>query len=146
MSPPPSRPEDLKSPSNRLLAPLIEPLTLRAALASFLVMASYYVLRPVRDELSVEYRDDTATWWLWVAGAAIVTMPLYSLLVSRSDRSRVARRVFRAIVAIVLGFAWLSWKEGNEGGFGPGLASSFYIAASLYPMFVVSILWATLSD
>ena len=146
MNPPPAPPEDEKSPPATLLAPLTEPLTLRAALTSFLVMASYYVLRPVRDELSVEYREDTADWWLWVAGVAIVAMPLYSLLVSRSDRSMVARRVFRAIVVIVLGFAWFSWKEGNEDGFGRGLAGSFYIAASLYPMFVVSILWATLSD
>ncbi|MAW59505.1 MAG: hypothetical protein CMJ94_01575 [Planctomycetes bacterium] len=119
---------------------------MRAALTSFLVMASYYVLRPVRDELSVEYRDDTAAWWLWVAGVAIVAMPIYSLLVSRSDRTGLTRRMFRFIAAGVLAFAWFSWQQGVQGGFGKGLAGSFYIAASLYPMFVVSLLWSTLSE
>lgn len=124
----------------------MDALTVRAALSSFLVMASYYVLRPVRDELSVEYRDDTATWWLWVAGVAILAMPIYSMLVSRQNRTGLARRVFRVIAAGVAVFAWYSWREGNAEGFGRGLAGSFYIAASLYPMFVVSILWSTLSE
>ena len=146
MNPPSAPQEDGKTPSTTPPTPLTDPLTLRAALTSFLVMASYYVLRPVRDELSVEYRDDTAAWWLWVAGVAIVAMPIYSLLVSRSDRTGLTRRMFRFIAAGVLAFAWFSWQQGVQGGFGKGLAGSFYIAASLYPMFVVSLLWSTLSE
>jgi ATP:ADP antiporter, AAA family len=146
MNPPASPPPAENLPPTPPRKPLADGLTLRAALSSFLVMASYYVLRPVRDELSVEYREDTATWWLWVAGVAILAMPIYSMLVSRQNRAGLARRVFRVIAAGVAVFAWYSWREGNAEGFGKGLASSFYIAASLYPMFVVSILWSTLSE
>jgi AAA family ATP:ADP antiporter len=146
MNPPATPPPAENSPLTTPKKPLIDPLTLRAAWSSFLVMASYYVLRPVRDELSVEYREDTATWWLWVAGVAILAMPVYSMLVSRQNRIGLARRVFRVIAAGVLVFAWYSWREGHADGFGRGLAGSFYIAASLYPMFVVSILWSTLSE
>lgn len=146
MNPPMTPPPAENPPPTTPGLPLADPLSLRAALASFLVMASYYVLRPVRDELSVEYRDDTATWWLWVAGVAILAMPVYSMLVSRQNRAGLARRVFRVIAAGVAVFAWYSWREGHADGFGRGLAGSFYIAASLYPMFVVSILWSTLSE
>lgn len=146
MNPPSTPQESAPPPPAPANGPFADALTVRAALSSFLVMASYYVLRPVRDELSVEYRDRTADWWLWVAGVAIVAMPLYSLLVSRQERSGLTRRMFRVIAVIVAAFAWFSWRQGVQGGFGEGLAGSFYIAASLYPMFVVSLLWSTLSE
>jgi ATP:ADP antiporter, AAA family len=146
MNPPVTPPSAENPPSPPPRKPWVDALSVRAALSSFLVMASYYVLRPVRDELSVEYREDTANWWLWVAGVAILAMPIYSMLVSRQNRAGLARRIFRVIAVGVAIFAWYSWREGNAGGFGKGLAGSFYIAASLYPMFVVSILWSTLSE
>lgn len=146
MNPPSTTQESGPTPPTPRKQPFADALTVRAALSSFLVMASYYVLRPVRDELSVEYREETATWWLYVAGVAILAMPIYSMLVSRQDRVGLTRRVFRVIAIGVAVFAWFSWKEGHAGGFGEGLASSFYIAASLYPMLVVSILWSTLSE
>jgi len=126
-------------------APLT-PTTLRAAGACLLVMASYYVLRPVRDELSTEFRDEVATWWRWVAFQAVAIMPLYSLVISRAQRSGLSKRVFQVVAVIVVGFAWFSFSEGRSPeGFGRELAGSFYVAASLYPLFVVSVLWSTLS-
>lgn len=119
----------------------------RAALASFLVMGSYYVLRPVRDELASEYRDLTATWWTWVAFIAIAVMPLYSAFVSRRQKAGLTRRVYRVMVFALLGFAGASFQQDSGGqGFTRGLASTYYVFASLYPMFVVSVLWSTLSE
>lgn len=126
-------------------------LVARAAGASYLVLGSYYMLRPVRDELASEYRLNTADWWLWVAGFAIVIMPLYSLLMSRQKRAGFSRKVFRALAVVLGGFAWFSAQtppasEEAIGEIGSSLAGAYYVTASLYPMLVVSVLWSTLSE
>jgi len=91
--------------------------------------------------------------WTWGAFLALGAMPIYSMLVSRMGKQRLALRVYLVVataLAIFAGaFRWysnLGLETGSTAsGSGAILNKSFYIATSLYSMFVVSVLWSVLT-
>jgi ATP:ADP antiporter, AAA family len=117
--------------------------TLRGAAASFCVLASYYLLRPIRDEIGAEHRDLLAWLWTWVAILAMIIMPAYALLVSKVRKSHLTTRVYLTVSIILLAFAYAfhSFGEGSN-----VLSGAFYVMFSLYPLFIVSILWSSMTS
>ena len=77
----------------------------------FLLFASYYVIRPLRDEMGVR-GSESALSWLFVgtlAGTAALN-PLFGTLVSRLTRKVFVPVVYRVLVAtLVLFWALLSF-------------------------------------
>jgi ATP:ADP antiporter, AAA family len=117
--------------------------TLRGAAASFCVLASYYLLRPIRDEIGAEHRDLLAWLWTWVAILAMIIMPVYALLVSKVRKTHLATGVYLAVSTILLTFTYLFHTFGEGGRV---LSGSFYVMFSLYPMFIVSVLWSSMTS
>ena len=111
----------------------------------FLLLASYYVIRPLRDEFGVR-GSENALSWLFVGtllGTAALN-PLFSELVTRLTRKVFVPVVYRVLLAtLVLFWALLSFAP--EGWRLP-VAQAFFIWASVFNLFAVSVFWGFLAD
>ncbi len=125
----------------------IEPHELTAALVSFgfvfVLMAAYYILKPVRDAMASDWSDAQVSW-LWTINL-FVTLGvnlLYGLALS------VGR--LRVVVPALYGFFALSFVGlafGAEAMAGADLAhQAFYVWVSVFSLFHVSVFWSFMAD
>jgi len=125
----------------------IEPNELKATLVStlfvFVLMASYYILRPVRDAMASDWTD-TEVSFLWninfFVSAGIVA--IYGFAVSRAR--------LRNVIPSMYGFFALSFIAFY---FGVSLVSdrvlvdkAFYLWVSVFALFHVSVFWTFMAD
>ena len=116
---------------------------LRAFLFFFFVLASWYALRPVRNELAVQGGIYNLPWLLvGVMLAMLVINPIYSLLVSRINQNRLILYIYSFFILNLILFLTMWTFSGEEGRIWTGRA--FYIWANVYSFFVVSIFWVTM--
>jgi AAA family ATP:ADP antiporter len=116
---------------------------LRAFLFFFFVLASWYALRPVRNELAVQGGIYNLPWLLMgVMLAMLIINPIYSWLVSRINQNRLILYIYSFFIINLILFLILWTFAGNEGRIWTGRA--FYIWANVYSFFVVSIFWVTM--
>ena len=111
----------------------------------FLLLASYYVIRPLRDEMGVR-GSENALSWLFVgtlAGTALLN-PLFGALVSRLTRKVFVPVVYRFLVATLVLF-WALLSLAPEAWRLP-VAQTFFVWASIFNLFAVSVFWGFLSD
>jgi len=109
----------------------------------FCLLASYYVLRPVRDEMGIRGGVDNLEWLF--TGTFVLMLgvvPLYGWLASRFPRRRLVPVVYGLFIACMGGFAvWL------ESGVAPAWAArAFFLWLSVFNLFVVSIFWSLMAD
>jgi AAA family ATP:ADP antiporter len=147
--PPSSAPPLPDAPANRWLSrhlPLRNgeaPAVLWAATYFFLLLCSYYVLRPVRDEMAVQAGVRELPWLFTAVFVAMLALvPLFGWL-----SSRFARRRFLPIVYLIfvtsLGLFWLLFTEKS----GVRHATmAFFIWVSVFNLFVVSVFWSFMAD
>lgn len=121
-----------------------KPLAL-AFLYFFCVLASYYVLRPIRDEMGVAGGVSKLPWlFLGTLTVTIVISPLFSRLVARLPRRRFVAWAYRSLVLCLVGFGLLL-------SFAPASAQvwvgrAFFVWISVFNIFAVSLFWAVMSD
>jgi len=114
-----------------------------ASATFFLLLAAYYVLRPLRDEMAV--RAGTANLG-WLFSATFVGMlcaaPLFGWCASRFSPAKLVPGVF-AFFAIQLGMFHVAMQ-----GTSFGLAGSavFFVWVSVFNLFVVSVFWSLVTD
>jgi AAA family ATP:ADP antiporter len=110
----------------------------------FCIFVSYYILRPVRDEIAAD-RPDNITWvWIGVFLVMLGIVPLYSALVARFSRGvfiPIANRFFIANLLIFYGLLHVL-PIGARGG----LDIAFYIWVSVFALFVPSVFWGFMAD
>lgn len=101
----------------------------------FLLLSSYYVLRPVRDALAVELGSQ-ALQRLFTAtlAAMLVLVPVFGWLASRLPRSRLLPAVYAFFALNLLVFT----LELD--------ARVFFVWLSVFNLFVVSVFWSFMSD
>jgi len=109
----------------------------------FCLLASYYVLRPVRDEMGIRGGVENLEWLF--TGTFVLMLgavPLYGWLASRFPRRRLVPVVYGLFIACMAGFAvWL------ESGLTPAWAArAFFLWLSVFNLFVVSIFWSLMAD
>jgi AAA family ATP:ADP antiporter len=121
------------------------PRLLLCALYFFLILFSYYMLRPVRETMGVEGGFDKLAWLMTgTLGAMLLINPLYAWVVSRVPRRVFIPWTYRFfILHILVFFGLLLWKSGEPPKW---MAYSFYIWLSVFNLFVVSIFWSVMSD
>ena len=125
----------------------VEPREITAAALSFLfafsLMASYYVLRPVRDAMSSDWSDAELSW-LWTLNFFISTagVLLYGLVVSRVELRRLVPGIYLFFAASFLLFylATLSFDDTSL------IDKSFYVWVSFFALFHISVFWSFMSD
>ena len=116
---------------------------LKAFLFFFFVLASWYALRPVRNELAVQGGIYNLPWLLMgVMLAMLIINPIYSWLVSRISQNKIILYIYSFFILNLIIFLSLWSFTGVEGRIWTGRA--FYIWANVYSFFVVSIFWVTM--
>ncbi|MCX4242022.1 NTP/NDP exchange transporter [Paraliomyxa miuraensis] len=119
--------------------------TLEAAACFFALMAGYYVLRPVRDEMGIEGGVEQLHWlYTGTFLAVLVVTPLLSWLIARLRRRAGVPVVYGLMVLQLLGFAALLPQLEEEAKV--VLARVIYVWVSVFNMFMVSLFWALMAD
>ena len=120
----------------------------RAALAlgfafHFCVLASYYLVRPLRDALGLEGGVDQLQWLFTATFVVMLLMvPVFGALASRLPATRFVPLIYRVIAVSMLVFGLLI---GNR--VAPVMVGQvFFVWISLYNLFIVSIFWSVLVD
>ena len=117
---------------------------LLATAYGFCILFSYYILRPVRDEISTADRGNLQLLWTAVFFVMILAVPLYSALVSRFSRGffiPLANRFFA--LNLVLFFLALEFLSQDAR---PWIDRVFYVWASVFALFVVTVFWGFIVD
>src|SRR5213594_3902797 len=101
----------------------------------FLLLCSYYLLRPVRDALAVEAGTEKLQWLFTGTFAAMLALvPAFGWLSARLPRARLLPVVYAFFALNLLLFsARLD-------------AALFFIWLSVFNLFVVSVFWSFMSD
>jgi AAA family ATP:ADP antiporter len=120
-------------------------LLLLSALYFFLVMASYFILRPIRDQMGVAGGVDNLAWlFSGTLSAMLLLNPMFSALVSRWPRRRFVAWSYRALMVCLLGFYLALQLLPDSSAIWTGRA--FFIWVSVFNLFAVSLFWAVMAD
>ncbi len=119
----------------------------RSTLSSFalvlILMAAYYILRPLRDALASEWSDAQVSWlWTFTFFFSAAAVSLYGWAVTRVR--------FRALVPSVYGFFAASFVAFYLGArLLPDrelLDKAFYVWISVFSLFHISVFWSFMAD
>jgi len=120
------------------------PALLLSFLYFFCVLAAYYMIRPVREQLAAAVGS---TYLPWFYGATFVVMlllaPLFGALVSRWPRRVAVPLVNLFFIACLLGFVPLFAAPVLSPKL---LGTVFFVWVSVFNLFVVSVFWSFMSD
>ena len=119
-------------------------LVLLAAAYFFFVLASYYVLRPIRDEIGAIGGGERLPWlFLGTLGATLTLTPLFGMLVARLPRARMATWAYRILSVCLLIFFALLRDSGTAADW---VAPVFFVWVSVFNLFAVSLFWSVMTD
>lgn len=113
----------------------------------FCVLSSYYVLRPIRDEMAV-YSGPGTIPWLFMATFAVtlITTPAFGWVASRFPRRKFLPWVYLFFTSNILIF-WVVFSTAIEEEQNYlWLARSFFVWVSIFNLFVVSVFWSFMAD
>ncbi len=114
-----------------------------ACLCYFVLLASYYILKPVRDTLATAFGPEQLQ--LLFTGTfvgSLAASPIYAALASRIPLKRLLPGVFWFWLADVLVFAALLRAD-------PGsrlIAGLYFVWLSVTNMFMISVFWSLMAD
>jgi AAA family ATP:ADP antiporter len=109
----------------------------------FTLLAGYYVLRPLRDQMGIAGGVKNLPW-LFTATfiSLLVAQPLYGALVARLPRARFIPIVYHFFVANLAVF-WLLLTLGIETAL---VARVFFVWVSVFNLFAVAVFWSFMAD
>ncbi|MGB7347069.1 MAG: MFS transporter [Pirellulaceae bacterium] len=118
----------------------------------FLVLFGYYILRPIREQISTEYGINNLAWLFRATFVTmLVAIPTYSLLVSKFHRKKLVPCIYAFFCVMLVGFwAAMSFVPATAMlGETPALewvARVLFIWISVYGLFIVSFFWSVVGD
>ena len=124
----------------------IEPNEQKAALLSFvfvfLLMAAYFILRPVRDAMSSDWSDVELSW-LWTSTFVVSALAVtaYGALIPHVRFQRLVPIVYVFFSASFIAFYFGSSLLPNP----TWVDKTFYVWLSVYSLFHVSVFWSFMS-
>lgn len=114
-----------------------------AAATYFALLASYFVMRPVREAAAVRGNPELIPWLFTATSVAMVVLAApWGALVARLPRQVFVPLIYRAFAAQMLIFAALFQLEVAPAGVG----KVFYVWLSVFNLFVVSVFWSLCAD
>ncbi len=125
----------------------VKPAESRALLWSFAyffcLLAGYYVLRPVRDEMGLASGVKNLPW-LFTATffVMLAVLPVYGALVAKLPRARFIPLVYHFFVVNIIIF-WVMLTQGIALGY---TAQVFFVWISVFNLFAVSVFWSFMAD
>ena len=109
----------------------------------FLLLAGYFMLRPVRETMGVAGGVDNLQWlFTGTFVATLAALPAFGWLASRLPRRTLLPWLYGGCAIVLVGFA-----AGFQ--FAPGnlwAARAFYIWLSVFNLLTISLAWSTLAD
>lgn len=125
----------------------VKPGEIRALLWSFayffFLLASYYILRPIRDEMGVAGGTRNITWLFGATALVLLAVsPILAALVAKLPRARFIPIVYLFFVANILLF-WVllkaEWQTVH-------VARVFFVWTAVFSVFTVSVFWSFMAD
>ena len=109
----------------------------------FTLLAGYYVLRPLRDQMGIAGGVRNLPWLFTATFVTLlVAQPLYGALVARLPRARFIPIVYHFFVANLAVF-WLLLTLGIETAI---VARVFFVWVSVFNLFAVAVFWSFMAD
>ena len=106
----------------------------------FCVLAAYYMIRPVREQLSAAVGSTQLPWFYAATFVAMLALaPVFGALVSRYPRRIVVPLLNAVFIACLLGFVPLFTQSGLLSPRALGVL--FFVWVSVFNLFVVSVFW-----
>jgi len=116
---------------------------LKAFFFFFSVLCSWYVIRPVRNEMAVQAGLENLPVLLSIVLLVmLLANPIYSWVASKIKKDRIVVYTYLFFILNLLCFL-LGWNFLDESG-RAWIAKVFYIWCNVYSFFVVSIFWVTM--
>jgi AAA family ATP:ADP antiporter len=125
----------------------IEANELTAALLSFLfvfiLMAAYFILRPVRDAMASDWSDVEVSWlWSMTFFFSLVAVTAYGAVISVVSFQRLVPGVYAFFAASFFAFYAGSTTVAD----GVLVDKTFYVWLSVFSLFHVSVFWSFMAD
>jgi len=110
----------------------------------FVVLAGYYVIRPIRDNIGATQFENL--WWMFtvVLVAMIVANALFSMIVARMSRRKfipIAYRFF--ILNLVIFFVLIQFMPPGKQ---PWVDGCFFVWVSVFNLFATAVFWGFMTD
>ncbi|MGD8631274.1 MAG: MFS transporter, partial [Gammaproteobacteria bacterium] len=114
-----------------------------AFLYFFSLLCSYYIVRPMRDEMGIAGGVDNLQWlFTGTFLAMLAVVPLFGWVSSRFERRRFLPAVYGFFIANLLLFFVLFQSAVTHAW----VARAFFIWTSVFNLFVVSVFWSFMTD
>src|SRR6266700_2950151 len=110
----------------------------------FVVLAGYYVIRPIRDNIGATQFENL--WWMFtvVLVAMIVANALFSMIVARMSLRRfipIAYRFF--ILNLIIFFVLMQYMPPGKQ---PWVDGCFFVWVSVFNLFATAVFWGFMTD
>src|SRR6266513_3913961 len=107
---------------------------------NFVVLAGYYILRPIRDEIGASSGVEKLPWMFT---AVLITMfaanALFAAIVARMSRRRFIPIAYRSFIAnLVIFYLLMRALPADQQ---PLLPRSFFLCVSVFNLFATMVLW-----
>jgi ATP:ADP antiporter, AAA family len=116
-----------------------------STLAFFFVMAGYYIIRPVRDQLGGAVGSQSLPlFYAMVFAVMLLLTPVFGWLVARFARRRLLAWSYSFFILCLLAFVPAFVAQERIGARALGVV--FYVWVSVFNLFVVSLFWSFMAD
>jgi AAA family ATP:ADP antiporter len=110
----------------------------------FVVLAGYYVIRPIRDNIGANNFENL--WWMFtvVLLTMVVANALFSTIVARMPRRKFIPIAYRFFIAnLVIFFVLMRWiPPGKQ----PWVDGCFFVWVSVFNLFATAVFWSFMTD
>jgi ATP:ADP antiporter, AAA family len=111
----------------------------------FFVLSSWFILRPIRDEMGAAGGVRNLSWlFTGTLAVTLVANPLFSALTVRLPARRFVPITYRFFMVNLVIF-YLLWRGLSEAQH-IWLGRAFFVWSSMYNLFIISVFWAFMVD
>ena len=109
----------------------------------FSILCSYYIVRPMRDEMGILGGVENLQWlFTGTLLAMTAAIPLFGWVSSRFPRKQFLPYVYLFFISMLLIFYFLMGDKTTP----TYIARAFFIWASVFNLFIVSVFWSFMTD
>jgi AAA family ATP:ADP antiporter len=109
----------------------------------FCLLAAYYMVRPLRDEMAVQYGVERMQHLFSGTFVTMVALiPAFGWIASRLPVQRLLPLVYGVVIAVLLVF----WAVLGSGVPQMNVAPYFFVFVSVFNLFVISVFWSFMAD